>query len=88
MLKANQIRALERAIAEAGRTDLAELTQRIRVARKAEFEEHIRRLIRQIKTDRRLRRDRIREIRVEVRDFKSEWQRQARRARVVRERQA
>lgn len=80
MLKAKQMRSLDWAIADAGRADLAEFMRRIRIARKAEFEEHVRRLVREIKADRRLRRARINEIRAEVRDFKDEWRRQVRRS--------
>ena len=79
MLKPKHMRSLDWAIADAGRADLAELMRRIRAARKAEFEEHIRQLIRQIEFDRRLRQARVDEIRTEVREFKDEWRKQVRR---------
>jgi hypothetical protein len=81
VLKPKQMRSLDRAIASAGRADLAELMRRIRTARKAEFEEHIRQLTRQNKFDRRLRQARIEEIRSEVRESKDEWMRQVQRIR-------
>jgi polyhydroxyalkanoate synthesis regulator phasin len=79
MLKPKHMRSLDWAIADAGRADLAELMRRIRAARKAEFEGHIRQLIRQIEFDRRLRQARVDEIRSEVREFKDEWRKQVQR---------
>ena len=76
MLKAKQMRILDWAIADAGRADLAELMRRIRRARRAEFEKHIRQLICQMEFDRRLRHARVEEIRSEVREFKDEWRKQ------------
>jgi hypothetical protein len=84
MLKAKQMRSLDWAIADAEREDLAELMRRIRTARKAEFHEHIRQLVRQIEFDRRLRHARVDEIRSEVREFKDEWRKQVRRFRRAR----
>ena len=84
MLKPKQMRSLDWAIADAGRADLAELMRRIRAARKTEFEEHIRQLVRQIEFDRRLRQARVDEIRSEVREFKDEWRKQVRRFRRAR----
>jgi len=84
MLKAKQLRSLDWAIADAGRADLAELMRRIRAARKAEFEAHIRQLVRQMEFDRRLRQARIEEIRSGVRESKDEWQTQLRRFRRAR----
>jgi len=79
MLKPKQMRSLDRAIADAGRADLAELIRRIRRARKAEFEGHIRQLTRQNEFDRRLRHATVDEIRTEVKEFKDEWRKQVRR---------
>jgi len=71
-------RVLDRAIADLGRTDLAELLARLRADRDAEFRQHIRELIAGMADSRELRRARINEIRAEVREAQEEWQRQLR----------
>lgn len=76
MLTSKQMRILDRAIADLGRTDLAELLARIRAARRAEFHDHIREVISGLAESRQLRRARINEILTEVREGKEEWQRQ------------
>ena len=78
MLTSKQMRILDRAVADLGRTDLAELLARLRAARGAEFREHIRELIAGMADSRELRRARINEISTEVREAKEEWQRQLR----------
>ena len=78
LLTSKQMRILDRAIADLGRTDLAELLARLRAARQAEFREHIREVIAGMADSRELRRARINEISTEVRQAKEEWQRQLR----------
>ena len=78
VLTSKQMRVLDRAFAELGRTDLAELLARLRAARAAEFREHIRELVAGMAESRELRRARINEIRTEVREAIEEWQRQSR----------
>jgi len=78
VLTSKQMRILDRAICDLGRTDLAELLARLRAARDAEFREHIRELIAEMAESRELRRARIDEISTEVREAKKEWQRQLR----------
>jgi hypothetical protein len=72
------MRVLDRAFAELGRTDLAELLAHLRASRAAEFREHIRELVAGMEESRELRRARINEIRAEVRGAIEEWQRQSR----------
>jgi len=76
-LTSTQMRILDRTIADLGRTDLAVLMARIRVARQAEFREHIRRLVAGMAESRERRRARINEISREVRESREEWQRQS-----------
>jgi uncharacterized coiled-coil DUF342 family protein len=78
VLTSKQMRILDRAIADLGRTDLAELLARLRAARDAEFREHIRELVAEMADSRERRRARINEIRAEFREAKEEWQRQLR----------
>ncbi len=78
MLTPKQMRVLDRAIADLGRTDLAELLTRLRAIRDAEFRDHMRQVIRGVAESRALRRARISEILAEVREGKEEWQRQRR----------
>jgi hypothetical protein len=78
MFTPTQMRILDRAIADLGRTDLAELLVRLRAARDAEFREHIRELIAGMAGSREFRRARINEIFTEVRQAREEWQRQLR----------
>jgi hypothetical protein len=78
MLTSKQMRILDQAIADLGRTDLAELLARLRAARDAEFREHIRELVAGMADSRERRRARINEISTEVREAKEEWQRQLR----------
>ena len=79
MLTAKQMRVLDRAIAELGRSDLVELMKRLRTLRDAQFRDHIREVIFRMEEARLLRRIRIDEICAEVREFQEEWQRQRRR---------
>ena len=79
MLTAKQMRTLNRAIADLGRSDLAELMTRIRTLRDAQFRDHIREVTYRMEEARLLRRARIAEIRAEVREFQEEWRRQQRR---------
>jgi len=78
MFTPKQMRALDRAIADLGRTDLAELLARLRAARRAEFHEHVRDVTFRVAESREIRRARINEILTEVRESKEEWQRQRR----------
>jgi hypothetical protein len=78
MLTSKQMRVLDRAIADLGRTDLAELLARLRADRDAEFREHMRKLVVGMADSRELRRARINEISTEVREAEEEWQRQLR----------
>jgi hypothetical protein len=78
MLTPKQMRVLDRAIADLGRADLAELLARLRADRDAEFREHMREVIAGMAESRELRRARIKEISTEAREAKEEWQRQLR----------
>jgi hypothetical protein len=78
MLTPKQMRVLDRAIADLGRADLAELLARLRAARRAEFRDHTRELIAGMAESRECRRARINEISTEVREAHEEWQRQLR----------
>jgi len=78
MFTSKQMRVLDRAIADLGRADLAELLARIRTARAADFRDHIRDVRLRIAESRHLRRARINEIFTEIRESKQEWQRQRR----------
>ncbi len=78
VLTSKQMRILDRAIADVGRTDLAELLARLRADRDAAFRQHIRELMAGMAESRQLRRARINEIRTEVREAQQEWRRQLR----------
>jgi hypothetical protein len=78
MLTPKQMRILDRAIADLGRADLAELLARLRAIREAEFRDHMREVISGVAESRELRRVRLNEIRTEVREAKEEWQWQRR----------
>jgi hypothetical protein len=78
MLTSKQMRILDRAIADVGRTDLAEFLARLRAIRDAEFRDHMRKVISGVAESREFRRARINEITTEVREAKEEWRRQRR----------
>jgi hypothetical protein len=78
VLTSKQMRVLDRAVADLGREDLAELLARIRADRAAGFREYMRKLVAGMAESRELRRARINEIRAEVRGAIEEWQRQSR----------
>ena len=75
-LTSRQMHVLDRAIADLGRRDLAELLVRIRAARQVEFQAHLCQLVAEMAESRERRRARIDEISAEVRESKEEWQRQ------------